>query len=71
MKLGEPVTTGRYISISACEADDEKEADLQLIAGELKEIFRQGRFAVEPDSDGVACRYCDHAVVCRLDVRRA
>jgi RecB family exonuclease len=70
IKPGNAIAAGRYISISACESDNEKDADLEQIAGQLKEIFQHGRFAIEPDTDGTACRYCDHAVVCRFDVRR-
>jgi ATP-dependent helicase/DNAse subunit B len=63
---GEPIDAGRYISITACEADIEEPVDLDPLAQHVKEIFDTGAFVIDPDIDRAACRYCEHSIVCRI-----
>ena len=42
---------------------------LETFAEQLKERLRQGHYPVDPDVDGVACRYCAFDVLCRKGTR--
>ncbi|MBX3244842.1 MAG: PD-(D/E)XK nuclease family protein [Acidobacteria bacterium] len=48
----------------------EKMEELAELPAFVKATLAAGRFAVEPDVKGEACKYCDFADVCRIGSRR-
>ena len=65
VKPDEPISAGRYISITGCEAEAEGPADLAPLAERVTKIFETGGFIIDPDIDRASCRICEYGIVCR------
>ncbi len=66
---GKPVGPGIYLRLAKREAETGKDVPLEAFVSNVKETMLSGRFVVEPDIDGEACKYCDFDSVCRQGSR--
>jgi RecB family exonuclease len=69
---GEPVTRALYFSVTEAKeirAAEAPEEELELIAGRIRDAWREGSYPVDPDLDETACRYCQFDPLCRRGPR--
>jgi ATP-dependent helicase/DNAse subunit B len=66
---GKPIGPGIYLRLAKREAEEGKNVPLEAFVANVKETMSSGRFLVEPDIDGAACKYCDFDSVCRQGPR--
>jgi RecB family exonuclease len=72
---GEPVKKGLYYSLTKGKVLKEIELakmhPLREIVDKIHDHLRAGNFAVDPDIDGNACKYCEFDAMCRKGTRLA
>lgn len=66
---GKPIGPGIYLRLAKREAETGKDIPLEAFVANVKKTMLSGSFAVEPDIDGEACKYCDFDSVCRRGPR--
>lgn len=66
---GKKVGTGKYLRLAKRKAEAGKDVPLDRVVASVKETMLSGRFTVEPDVDGEACKYCSFDPVCRQGPR--
>ena len=66
---GKKVGTGKYLRLAKRKAEAGKDVPLDPFVASVKETMLSGRFTVEPDVDGEACKYCSFDPVCRQGPR--
>jgi ATP-dependent helicase/DNAse subunit B len=64
-----PIGPGIYLRLAKREAEAGKNLPLEPFVVKVKGTMSTGRFIVEPDIDGGACKYCDFDSVCRQGPR--
>jgi ATP-dependent helicase/DNAse subunit B len=72
---GETVQKGLYYSLTKGKVlktiDADKMPPLEDTVNKMHSLLHQGRFAVDPDTDFNACKYCEFDAMCRKGTRLA
>lgn len=68
---GQAITNGIYLRLAKGKAEKERPVELERFAASVRSILSEGRFAVDPDVEQKACKFCDYDPVCRRGPRLA
>jgi hypothetical protein len=66
---GKKVVPGKYLRLTKRNAELGKSVPLETFVAKVKETLLSGRFVVQPDVDGEACKYCEFDPICRQGPR--